>query len=167
MLKVKDTVVHPGYGICKVIAVKKEKEKDMYVLKPKRHIPGNFRILIPKKNLETSGVRHPIRKSEIGDILKILESEPDDISEDSEKGYPLTKAKIQNNNLYMIAEAIRDLKKQKRYFSIKDELLQAARQTLAEEIAYVKGVAKNEADKFVDNALKVKRVNTQNRVMAK
>lgn len=154
MFKVKDTVIHPKYGICKITAMRDDKQGRAYVLKPKRYIPGNFKVLIHEKKIENSGVRHPIKKSKISDILRILGGEPNNISEDCKNGYPLTRERILSNNLYRITEAVRDIEKQNRHSLVKEDLLQSARQTLVEEIAYVKRLPKDKVDRLIGSTLK-------------
>lgn len=162
MFSIGDTVIHPNHGIRKVESIQNdistEAKRLIYVLKPNKPIPGNFRLLIPKETIKSSGVHYPINKSKIPSVLQVLEDEPNGLSEDYTRGYDLSKEKIQSGNLYKTAEALRDLEKQKDHksYSIKEQLLQSARKILVEEISYVKGIHKYEAEELVDNALQKK-----------
>ncbi len=162
MFKIGDTVIHPNHGVCKVESIQNdvstEAKRLIYVLKPNKPIPGNFRLLIPKEAIKGSGVHYPVSKSKIPSILQVLEDEPNDLSEDYTRGCDLSKEKIQSGNLYKTAEALRDLEKQKGHksYSIKDQLVQSAKKILIEEISYVKSIHKYEAEELIDNALQKK-----------
>ncbi len=162
MFKIGDTVIHPNHGICKVESIQSDESTDakglIYVLKPNKPVPGNLRLLIPEEAIKSSGVHYPVNKSKIPSILQILEGEPNDLSEDYARGYDLSKEKIQSGKLNKVAEAARDLEKQKDHksYSIKEQLVQSAKKMLIEEIAYAKGIPKYEVEELIDNALEKK-----------
>lgn len=158
MFNVGDIVIHPGCGISKVEAIENDAEGRIYILKPKKSAPGNFRILIPEKTIKKSGVHYPIKKDKIPEILKVLEKKPNDLSEDHKAGYKSTKEKLQSGCLYKTAEVLRDLKNESgnAYSSTRESLLESARKVPIEEIAYVSGISKDEVENWIDRALKKK-----------
>lgn len=158
MFNVGDIIIHPGCGVSKVEEIQNDTEGRIYILKPKKSAPGNFRIMIPEKTIEESGVHYPVKKNKIPEILEVLEKEPNDLFEDHKTGYKSTKEKLQSGNLYKTAEVLRDLKNESgnAYSSTRESLLESARKVLVEEIAYVYGVSKDEVEKWIDSALKKK-----------
>lgn len=157
MFKVGDIVIHPGQGVCRIKdIIKASQEGAMYVIKPNKPVPGDFKILVGKNQIEECGIHHPINKRKIPEVLDVLEKEPNDLSEDGQKGFPAAKKKVQNGNLCDAAEALRDLEKcsENKYSSIKDSLMQAAKKELIEEISYVKKLSKEKVDKLIDERLK-------------
>lgn len=163
MFKVKDIVIHPGHGVCKITAIAKDIlpniKGPVYVLKPITPTTGQFRLLIAEDKIEVSGLRYPIRKNEVPRLFRILEDSPNDILEDRKKGYPITKEKIYSGDIYKIAEAIRDLENQNNYGTsrLRDDLLQFARKILTEEISHVQGISKDKVNKLIEDALKRKK----------
>lgn len=154
MFEIKDTVIHPTHGVCEIYAIQNRKKQSVYVLRPEKPLPGDFKILIPKTDVENSGVRYPITKRKIVCIFRILAKKPDNVSQDSKKGFPLVKKKIQSGNLYKIAEVIRDLKGGMYPSTRKEYLLECAKSMLIEEIAYVRHIPKNRVNKSINRALK-------------
>jgi len=156
VFSVGNIVIHPGYGACKIESIRKGK----YVLRPNNHIPGDVKIFIAKENITDAGVHYPIKKNKIAYILRILNSEPNILSDDRSKGYPLTKEVISGGDLYKIAAAARDLTNSKNsslHSSSGENLLKAAKKVLALELAHVKGISKDKIEGQLEKALNKKR----------
>lgn len=162
MFKVGDIVMHPGCGICKIIGKAYNKDSQSsrgeikYVLTPKKPLPGNFELLISEDKLEECGVRYPIDKHEIPQVFQIFKKNPNDLSDDSKSGYPLTKEKIKTGDIYKIAEVIRDLEARNSsfFFLNSNSLLQSARNIFIEEIAFVETGSKSNIEELIDDTLR-------------
>jgi len=162
MFRVGDIVMHPGCGICKVIGMTCNKdsqpkaEEIKYVLKPKKPLPGDFELLISEEKLGECGVHYPIDKHQIPQVFQIFKKNPNDLSDDSKSGYPLTKEKIKTGDIDKIAEVIRDLEARDSsvFFSNSNSLLQSARNIFIEEIAFVEAGSKSNIEKLIDDMLR-------------
>ena len=157
MFKIGDTVIHPGYGICKIRATKMDEAEraEVYVLRPRVSAPGDFKILIPKSKIKETGVHYPVHPSQVDKLLEILKEEPNDLAEDSKKGYPNTKQKILTGEPLKTAEVVRDLKSRNdgMHSSIGNELLHTAKKTLMLEIALVRKITQERAAAWITSAL--------------
>jgi len=156
MFHVGDIVIHPGHGLCRIAAIQNIQSDPLYVLKLKgKSVPGNVKILVHDKDVKSIGVRYPTTPGEIDEMMKILQEDSNDITDDSVKGYPLTKKMVQSGDLRKTAEAWRDLRRHRNSSSslTKKSLLEFADSMIVEEIAFVRKISKKKARKLIEDAL--------------
>ncbi|MFQ5952308.1 MAG: CarD family transcriptional regulator [Candidatus Omnitrophota bacterium] len=162
MFKMGDTVIHPVHGFCSVKSVAQGAPPDIdgcvFVLKPGKSSPGDFKILLSADEVEKSGIRYPVDKEKILDVLMILKSDPEELTDDSGKRYFALEEKIRSGDIYKIAEVVRDLKRGNNQSVLQkmSSIAQLARGKLVDEISYVRKASLKEANRLIDNALKAK-----------
>ncbi len=71
--KVGDNAVYPGHGVGKVIAMETKEifgnKQDFYTI---QILESGMKIMIPKNNVESVGLRPIISKEEAGKVISIL-----------------------------------------------------------------------------------------------
>lgn len=160
MFKIGDTVIHPVHGFCSVKSIAQDKHLDMndcvFILKLRKSLPGDLKILVPSNKIKESGIRYPVNKHKIPYILNVLENPQEKLITNNTKSYFTVKEKIRSGDIYRIAEVVRDLKKNNNaeVAQERNKLAQTAGNKLVNEIAYSVKISKDKAKDLVTKALK-------------
>ena len=145
MYQVGETVVHPGYGVGKVVDIERlsclGSDKQYYSVKL---LDGSgTQIWIPVRDAEEKGMRRPIQESQLNKIWRRLRSEPKALPSDHKERYAIVRQKLGDGDVLRIAEALRDLSwKDAQVRSLTSEgkrLYDKAMQLLASEVSVVGG----------------------------
>ncbi|MCM2282428.1 MAG: CarD family transcriptional regulator [Bdellovibrionaceae bacterium] len=106
-----DNAVYPGHGVGRVLAIEAKelagKKLEFYVI---QIIESGMKIMIPKNNVESVGLRPIISKQEAGEVIKILKETNVKIDNQTwNRRYREYMEKIKTGSVYEIAEVLRDL----------------------------------------------------------
>gem|GEM_PF-6432639 len=128
----------------------------VFILKPFKPSPGDFKILLSANEVKKAGVRYPVDKKEVSSILKVLENSPKELMDNSEKAYSIAREKIRSGDIHKIVEVVRDMAKEDNLTFTQEEnkLAETACARLTEEIAFSVKIPKNEARSLVEGSLK-------------
>lgn len=111
VFKVGDNAVYPGHGVGHVLAIETKelagKKLEFYVI---QILESGMKIMIPKDNVESVGLRPIISKQEAGEVIKILKETNVKIDNQTwNRRYREYMEKIKTGSVYEIAEVLRDL----------------------------------------------------------
>jgi CarD family transcriptional regulator len=109
--KVGDNAVYPGHGVGKVVSVDAKeisgKKLEFYTV---QILESGMKIMIPKNNVASVGLRPIISKEEAGEVIKILKETNVKIDNQTwNRRYREYMEKIKTGSVYEIAEVLRDL----------------------------------------------------------
>lgn len=138
--KVGDNAVYPGHGVGKVIAMETKEifgnKQDFYTI---QILESGMKIMIPKNNVESVGLRPIISKEEAGKVISILKETNVKIDNQTwNRRYREYMEKIKTGSVYEIAEVLRDLfllKVDKELSFGERKMLDTARGLLLKELA--------------------------------
>jgi RNA polymerase-interacting CarD/CdnL/TRCF family regulator len=159
MFKKGDTVVHPKHDLCRVIKCGVETvngtEKDTLVLKPLKDFPGEAKILISTDNLKDAGIRYPLDISDVPEVLKTLSLAPEGKLDNTRDGYCQAERKMDQGNIFLMAEIIRDIAKSKKAVANQQntKVLNVAREKIISEIAYALKTDQDTVNEMLQTAL--------------
>ncbi len=157
MFKIGDKIVYPmhGAGIIDSVQTKEflGEEKEYFILK----MPiGNMDISIPKANINKMNIRDVISKKEGEEILAILEEDPEDLNSNWNLRYRKNQEILKTGDIFKIAVMVRDLvalDDDKGLSTTEKKLLNRARRILASELVMAGSLAKEEAEKMIDESI--------------
>jgi len=106
-----DNAVYPGHGVGEVTAIEtKEIMGSKHVFYSIRILESGMKIMVPKSNVATVGLRPIISKTEAGKVLEILKQKNVKIDNQTwNRRYREYMDKIRTGSVYEIAEVLRDL----------------------------------------------------------
>jgi CarD family transcriptional regulator len=106
-----DNAVYPGYGVGKVTAIEtKEILGNKQTFYSILILETGMKIMVPKDNVETVGLRPIISKDEANKVLEILKVKEVKIDNQTwNRRYREYMEKIKTGSVYEIAEVLRDL----------------------------------------------------------
>lgn len=109
--KVGDSAVYPGHGVGTVTAIEtKEILGSKHVFYSLQIIETGMKIMIPKKNVESVGLRPIISKQEAAKVVGILKEKEVKIDNQTwNRRYREYMEKIKTGSVYEIAQVLRDL----------------------------------------------------------
>lgn len=153
--KVGDNAVYPGHGVGVVTAIEtKEILGNKQTFYSVQILETGMKIMIPKDNVESVGLRPIISKEEAGKVLEILKEK--DIKIDNQtwnRRYREYMEKIKTGSVYEIAEVLRDLfllKVDKELSFGERKMLDTARNLLLKELS----LATRQEDLFKEEEVK-------------
>lgn len=140
MFKVGDNAVYPGHGVGKVVAVEAKEimgtKLEFYSV---QIIETGMKIMVPKNNVQSVGLRRIISPDEAAKVIDILKEK--DVKIDTQtwnRRYREYMEKIKTGSVYEIAEVLRDLfllKVDKELSFGERKMLDTARGLLMKELA--------------------------------
>ncbi len=106
-----DNAVYPGHGVGRVTAIEAKEifgtKHEFYTI---QILESGMKIMIPKKNVESVGLRPIISKEEAGRVISILKQTNVKIDNQTwNRRYREYMEKIKTGSVYEIAEVLRDL----------------------------------------------------------
>lgn len=153
--KVGDNAVYPGHGVGIVTAIEtKEILGNKQTFYSVQILETGMKIMIPKDNVASVGLRPIISKEEAGKVLNILKEK--DVKIDNQtwnRRYREYMEKIKTGSVYEIAEVLRDLfvlKVDKELSFGERKMLDTARNLLLKELS----LATNQEDLFKEEEVK-------------
>lgn len=115
MFGIGDKVVYPMHGAGIIEAIEEREvlgeTRQYYVM----HIPvGNMKVYIPLNNVEQLGIRQVINRSEVANVMKILENESNLPTLAWNRRYRANMDRIKSGDIYAVAEVVRSLSQRER-----------------------------------------------------
>lgn len=153
--KVGDHAVYPGHGVGRVAAVEtKEILGTKHMFYSLQILETGMKIMIPKDNVESVGLRPIISKDEAERVLEILKVKEVKIDNQTwNRRYREYMEKIKTGSVFEIAEVLRDLfllKVDKELSFGERKMLDTARNLLLKELT----LATSEEELFADEEVK-------------
>ena len=154
---VKDKVFHPNIGAGYITKIVMESFGDSEI--ECFEVISYFRkgkVLVPVNNLDNTGLRKVVKKTELARALKIISSSGRPLKSDYKQRYKLLLGKFKKGDILKFAEVIRDLKSAVRDDAIsisEKKLFEKSFDLLAGECAVVKDIDMSDATELVDKTL--------------
>lgn len=141
--RVGDNAVYPGHGVGKVTAIEAKeifgKKHEFYTI---QILENGMKIMIPKDNVDSVGLRPIISKDEANKVIEILKETNVKIDKQTwNRRYREYMEKIKTGSVYEIAEVLRDLfllKVDKELSFGEGKMLDTARSLLLKELSLAK-----------------------------
>ncbi|WP_297789971.1 CarD family transcriptional regulator [uncultured Anaerococcus sp.] len=157
MFKIGDKIVYPMHGAGTIDSIEKKEflgeEKDYFILK----MPiGDMDISIPTSKINDMNIRDVITKEEGDRVLRILDEDPTDMSDNWTVRYRQNQEILKTGNVYEVAEMVRNLAildKDKGLSTTEKKLLNRARRILASELVMAGSLKKEEAEAMIDESI--------------
>lgn len=154
--KVGDNAVYPGYGVGEISSIEtKEIMGTQHTFYTIRILDSGMKIMVPKKNAQTVGLRPIITRTEAEGVIEVLKRT--DVKIDNQtwnRRYREYMEKIKTGSVFEIAEVLRDLfllKVDKELSFGERKMLDTARSLLIKELA----LATNSAEENIENEVKL------------
>ena len=157
MIKIGDKIVYPMHGAGTIDSIEKKEflgeVKDYFILK----MPiGDMDISIPTSKINDMNIRDVITKEEGDKVLKILDEDPSDMSENWTTRYRQNQEILKTGDVYEIAKMVRNLAildKDKGLSTTEKKLLNRSRRILASELVMAGSLDKEEAEAMIDESI--------------
>lgn len=152
-----DRVLHPRYGPGTLVSIEELSDNgeadEYYVIQLTRR---KGRLLTPVEKAKTVGLHAPGSKEDVDKLWKVLARQPKEMSSDYRKRRRQARHTFREGSLIDVGRVVRDLawRKSEGQATIGDRrLLKRAKNLLAEELAALDAMDKNEATKRVESVL--------------
>ena len=157
MFKIGNKIVYPMHGAGTIDSIEKKEflgeVKDYFILK----MPiGDMDISIPTSKINDMNIRDVITKEEGDEVLKILDEDPSDMSENWTTRYRQNQEILKTGDVYEIARMVRNLAildKDKGLSTTEKKLLNRSRRILASELVMAGSLDKEEAEAMIDESI--------------
>lgn len=157
MFKIGDKIVYPNHGAGIIDSIEKKEflgeEKDYFILK----MPiGSMDISIPMANIDKMNIREVIGKEEGDEVLKILDDDPTQMSNNRNVRYRQNQEVIKSGDIFEIAKMVRNLAildKKKGLSTTEKKLLNRARRIMASELVMAGSLEKEKAEEMIDESI--------------
>ncbi len=149
-----DNAVYPGHGVGRVVSIEKKeifgKEHMFYTV---QIVESGMKILVPRDNVKSVGLRPVISKKEAAEVITILKMTNVKIDNQTwNRRYRDYMEKIKTGSVFEIAEVLRDLfllKVDKELSFGERKMLDTARSLLIKELALATASAEDQMEKEV------------------
>ncbi len=157
MFNVGDNIVYPMHGAGTINAIEEKEvlgeKQQYYVIK----MPGEVMVMVPTAKAEAMGVRSVIDSKSAGEVLKLLEQNETEMSDNWNKRYRDNLEKMKTGDIYKIADVVRNLSfKQKEKGTLstgEKKMLSNAKLILVSELVLAEHTSKDEIEKLIDNKI--------------
>lgn len=157
MFKIGDKIVYPMHGAGTIDSIEKKEflgeVKDYFILK----MPiGDMDISIPTSKINEMNIRDVITKEEGDEVLKILDDEPSDMSDNWTVRYRQNQEILKTGDIFEIAKMVRNLAildNDKGLSTTEKKLLNRSRRILASELVMAGSLKKEEAEAMIDESI--------------
>ena len=159
MFNVGDNIVYPMHGAGTIDSIEEKEilgEKlSYYIIK----MPGEVKIMVPTAKAETMGVRSVIDAEGANRVLKILEADETEMSQNWSKRYRENLDKMKTGDIFEVADVVRNLSfKQKEKGTLstgEKKMLNNAKVILVSELSLAENSSRDEIEKLVDNKIEM------------
>ena len=155
--KVGQKVVYPNYGVTVVEKIEDGsiagEEQTYYFL---RLLSNDSKVMVPKENLDLVGLRALCGQSEIKWLFTQLRNGKVDTYKDWKGRYKQNLDKMKTGTLVEVAKVLKNLRlvSQKKSLSFREKkMYERAKYFIVSEVAHVRRIAEEDADKLVEKAL--------------
>ena len=157
MFNVGDHIVYPMHGAGTISSIEEKEilgEKLQYYI---INMPGEVKVMVPTEKAESMGVRSIIDEQGASKVLKILENDETEMSENWNKRYRDNLDKMKTGDIYQVADVVRNLSfKQKERGTLstgEKKMLNNAKLILVSELVLAEHATQDEIEKLVDNKI--------------
>ncbi len=159
MFNVGDNIVYPMHGAGTIDSIEEKEilgeKQQYYVIK----MPGEVMVMVPTAKAESMGVRSVIDSKSAGEVLKLLEQDETEMSDNWNKRYRDNLDKMKTGDIYQVADVVRNLSfKQKEKGTLstgEKKMLSNAKLILVSELVLAEHVSKDEIEKLIDNKIEM------------
>ena len=159
MFNVGDNIVYPMHGAGTIDSIEEKEilgEKlSYYIIK----MPGEVKRMVPTAKAETMGVRSVIDAEGANRVLKILEADETEMSQNWSKRYRENLDKMKTGDIFEVADVVRNLSfKQKEKGTLstgEKKMLNNAKVILVSELSLAENSSQDEIEKLVDNKIEM------------
>lgn len=157
MFNIGDNIVYPMHGAGTIDAIE-EKEVlgetlQYYII----NLPGEVKVMVPTAKAEAMGVRNIINKQEASQVLKVLEANETEMSDNWNKRYRDNLDKMKTGDIFEVADVVRNLSfKQKEKGTLstgEKKMLNNAKLILVSELVLAEHASQTEIEELVDNKI--------------
>ena len=157
MFKIGDKIVYPMHGAGTIDSIEKKEflgeVKDYFILK----MPiGDMDISIPTNKINEMNIRDVITKEEGDEVLKILDDDTSDMSNNWTVRYRQNQEILKTGDIFEIAKMVRNLAildNDKGLSTTEKKLLNRSRRILASELVMAGSLKKEEAEAMIDESI--------------
>ena len=157
MFNVGDNIVYPMHGAGTIDSIEEKEilgeKQQYYVIK----MPGEVMVMVPTAKAESMGVRSVIDSKSAGEVLKLLEQDETEMSDNWNKRYRDNLDKMKTGDIYQVADVVRNLSfKQKERGTLstgEKKMLSNAKLILVSELVLAEHASKDEIEKLIDNKI--------------
>ena len=157
MFNVGDNIVYPMHGAGTIDSIEEKEilgeKQQYYVIK----MPGEVMVMVPTEKAESMGVRSVIDSKSAGEVLKLLEQDETEMSDNWNKRYRDNLDKMKTGDIYQVADVVRNLSfKQKEKGTLstgEKKMLNNAKLILVSELVLAEHASKDEIEKLIDNKI--------------
>ena len=157
MFNVGDNIVYPMHGAGTIDSIEEKEilgeKQQYYVIK----MPGEVMVMVPTAKAESMGVRSVIDTKSAGEVLKLLEQNETEMSDNWNKRYRDNLDKMKTGDIYQVADVVRNLSfKQKEKGTLstgEKKMLNNAKLILVSELVLAEHASKDEIEKLIDNKI--------------
>jgi CarD family transcriptional regulator len=153
-----DTVIYPQHGACIVQGIEKMtafgETKDYIILKS---VIGEMTLRVPIDAAERVGVRPPVNADELDDLVAVLSKPDPRVPSNWSRRFKNHQEKLKSGDVYQVAEVVRNLAARNRDAALsaaERTMYERARINLVSEIAPALKVSAEEAEAYLDEALR-------------
>ncbi len=157
MFSIGDKVVYPMHGAGIIEAVEEREilgsKRTYYIL---RMPVGDMKVMIPTDGVEEIGIRKVIDTDKVDEVLEVLNSSNTKMSKNWNRRYRANMEKMKSGDIMEVAEVVKNLSlrdSEKGLSTGERKMLDQARQILASELVLAKGITKEQAEAFINEAL--------------
>ncbi|REJ82099.1 MAG: CarD family transcriptional regulator [Acidobacteria bacterium] len=157
MFELGQKVVYPNHGVSVVEEIADSSidgmQQTFYHL---RLLSNDSKVMVPEQNLELVGLRPLCRAKDIKDLFTLLEDGKIDTYKDWKGRYKQNLDKMKTGSLPDVAEVLKNLRlvSQKKSLSFREKkMYESAKYFIVSEVAHVKKIAEEDAEKLVEKAL--------------
>ena len=157
MFELGQKVVYPNHGVSIVEEIaESEIEGERHVFFHLRLLSNDSKVMVPEPNLELVGLRPLCKPKEIKELLALLEDGNIDTYKDWKGRYKQNLDKMKTGDLPDVAEVLKNLRlvAQRKSLSFREKkMYESAKYFIVSEVAHVKKIAEEDAEKLVEKAL--------------
>jgi len=159
MFNVGDNIVYPMHGAGTIDSIEEKEilgeKQSYYIIK----MPGEVKVMVPTAKAEAMGVRSVIDSVGANKVLKILEADETEMSQNWSKRYRENLDKMKTGDIYEVADVVRNLSfKQKEKGTLstgEKKMLNNAKVILVSELSLAENSSHDEIEKLVDNKIEM------------
>ena len=157
MFNVGDNIVYPMHGAGTIDSIEEKEvlgeKQQYYVIK----MPGEVMVMVPTAKAESMGVRSVIDSKSAGEVLKLLEQDETEMSDNWNKRYRDNLDKMKTGDIYHVDDVVRNLSiKQREKGTLstgEKKMLSNAKLILVSELVLAEHASKDEIEKLIDNKI--------------
>ena len=159
MFNVGDNIVYPLHGAGTIDSIEEKEilgeKQSYYIIK----MPGEVKVMVPTAKAETMGVRSVIDAEGANRVLKILEADETEMSQNWSKRYRENLDKMKTGDIYEVADVVRNLSfKQKEKGTLstgEKKMLNNAKVILVSELSLAENSSQDEIEKLIENKIEM------------